>query len=352
MKNYRIFRLPKGTMSLLLDRRAVMIIGSLSIGLLILLLISTGMGDMKLSPFKVITALFGNGTKMEMLVVNSFRLPRILIALLVGVSLAVAGSILQGLIRNPLASPDIIGLTGGASVAVVAFLAIYSDTSNSLTISIHWLPVGAFVGATVVALLVYFLSWKNDGVSPMRLVLIGIGISALAQAITTLFMVMGPIYQASQANIWLTGSVYGSTWENVRILFPWTVLLFLITFVLARTLNIQELGEELATSVGSKVQRQRFLLLLIATGLTGGAVAFGGAIGFVGLMAPHIARKLVGSAYGVLLPVSALVGAILVVLADLIGRTVFAPIEVPAGVFTAAIGAPYFIYLLYKSRNT
>jgi iron complex transport system permease protein len=350
MKKYHTLRLPKGTISFLVDKRAATVMTSLLIVLCMLMIFSTGMGDMKLSPLEVINALFGNGTKMENLVVNSFRLPRIVVAFLVGISLAVAGAILQGLIRNPLASPDIIGLTGGASVAVVAFLAVYSDTSNSLTISIKWLPVGAFLGATIVAILVYLLSWKN-GVSPIRLVLIGIGISALAQAMTTLFMVMGPIFQAAQANIWLTGTVYGSTWENVRILFPWTFVLLLITIVLARKLNVQELGDELATSVGSTVQRQRFLLLLVGTGLTGGAVAFGGAIGFVGLMAPHIARRLVGSAFGALVPVSGLIGAILVVVADLIGRIVFAPIEVPAGVFTAAIGAPYFVYLLYKSRN-
>jgi iron complex transport system permease protein len=350
MKKYRTFRLPKETISFLVDKRAATVVTILFLVLCMLMIISTGMGDMRLSPLQVVNALFGNGTKMENLVVNSFRLPRILIAFLVGISLAVAGAILQGLIRNPLASPDIIGLTGGASVAVVAFLAVYSDTSNSLTISIKWLPVGAFAGATIVAFLVYFLSWKN-GVSPIRLVLIGIGISALTQAITTLLMVMGPIYQASQANIWLTGTVYGSTWENVRILFPWTFVLLSLTIMLARKLNIQELGDELATSVGSTVQRQRFILLLIGTGLTGGAVAFGGAIGFVGLMAPHIARRLVGSAFGALIPVSALIGAILVVVADLIGRTVFSPIEIPAGVFTASIGAPYFVYLLYKSRN-
>ncbi|KAA0545301.1 iron ABC transporter permease [Bacillus sp. BGMRC 2118] len=350
MKKYRTFRLPKETVSFLVDKKAITIITTLFIAVVAMMIVSTGMGDMKLSPVQVIQALFGNGTRMENLVVTSFRLPRILIALFVGISLAVAGAVLQGLIRNPLASPDIIGVTGGASVAVVAFLAVYSNTSNSLTISIKWLPVGAFIGATIVALLVYFLSWKN-GVSPIRLVLIGIGISSLTQAVTTLLMVLGPIHQASQANIWLTGTVYGSTWENVSILFPWTCALLIITMVMARRLNVQELGDELATSVGSSVQRQRFTLLLIATGLTGGAVAFGGAIGFVGLMAPHIARKLVGSSFGVLIPVSGLIGALLVIIADLIGRTVFAPIEVPAGVFTAAIGAPYFVYLLYKSRN-
>src|SRR5690606_13965038 len=299
----------------------------------------------------VVMTLFGYCTRMEQLVVTSFRLPRIIIAFLVGMALAAAGSILQGMIRNPLASPDILGITGGASVAVVAFLAVFSNSSNALTVSVKWMPVAAFLGATVIAFLVYILAWKN-GVTPIRLVLIGIGVSALTQALTTTFMVMGPIYQASQANIWITGTVNGSTWANVHILSPVVLILLILCIMLARNLNIQELGEELATGVGSAVQKQRFILLLAATALTGSAVAFAGGIGFVGLMAPHMARRLVGSAFGALLPTAALLGGILVMLADLIGRTVFSPIEVPAGVFTAAIGAPYFIYLLYKSRNS
>ncbi|MFS0863628.1 FecCD family ABC transporter permease [Fredinandcohnia sp. 179-A 10B2 NHS] len=352
MSKYKTFRLgKKGSISYLIDKRALLTFTTLLLLVIGLFLISTGMGDMKIGPLSVIKSLFGYGTKMEQLVVTQFRLPRILIAFLVGMALAAAGSILQGIIRNPLASPDIIGLTGGASVAVVAFLTIFSNSSNALTVSIKWLPVAAFIGATVVAIVVYVLSWKN-GVSPIRLVLIGIGVSALAQALTTTFMVMGPIYQASQANIWITGSVNGSTWGNVQILSPVVIVLLLLAFILARNLNVQELGEELATGVGSAVQRQRFLLLLASTALTGSAVAFAGGIGFVGLMAPHMARRLVGSAFGALLPTAALIGGLLVMVADLIGRTLFSPIEVPAGVFTAAIGAPYFIYLLYKSRNS
>jgi iron complex transport system permease protein len=172
------------------------------------------------------------------------------------------------------------------------------------------------------------------------------------QAITTLTMVMGPIYQASQANIWITGTVYGSNWSNVAILVPWTVIFVIIALAVARTINIQELGDEVATGLGGKVQKQRFLLLMISTALIGGSVAFAGGIGFVGLMAPHMARRLVGSSFGALLPASALIGGILVMIADLIGRTMFSPLEVPAGVFTAGIGAPYFIYLLFKTRNS
>jgi iron complex transport system permease protein len=350
MNKYRGIRFLNGKVSFLIDQHAVKVFAGLAIGAAALFLISAGMGEMKISPLTVLQIFFGGGTDMERLVVQSFRLPRIIVALMVGMALAVAGGILQGMIRNPLASPDILGITGGAAVAVVGFLAIFSDENNALTVSIKWLPAAAFFGAAIIALLVYFLSWK-DGVSPVRLVLIGIGLSTLMQALTTLMMILGPIYRASQANIWITGTVHGSNWSNVFVLAPLTIFLVVLSIMLARTVNIQELGDDIAKGAGSNVQRQRFILLMISTALIGCSVAFAGGIGFVGLMAPHMARRLVGSAFGALLPVSALIGGILVMLADLIGRTMFSPLEVPAGVFTASIGAPYFIYLLYKTRN-
>jgi iron complex transport system permease protein len=341
----------KDRISFLIDLSALKKVMILGILVLLVLIVSTGIGDMKIAPWNVVSVFFGGGTSLEQLVVKSFRLPRIIIALLAGMALAVAGGILQGMIRNPLASPDIIGITGGAGAAVVAFLTIFSNEDGTLPVSIQWMPVAAFIGAAVVAFLVYFLAWRK-GVSPVRLVLIGIGISALTQALTTLLMIMGPIYRASQANIWITGTVNGSDWQDVGILLPWSIVFILISFLITRQLNIQELGEELAKGVGGHVQRQRFFLLLMATVLVGGAVSFAGGIGFVGLMAPHMARRMVGSSYGALLPASAFIGGILVMLADLIGRTLFLPLEVPAGVFTAAIGAPYFIYLLFKTRNS
>jgi iron complex transport system permease protein len=351
MSQYKGLRMFKGKISFLLDKKALTVFLTLLLVSFSVFVVSTGLGEMKISPINVLKVFFGGGTDMDRLVVQSFRLPRIIVALMVGMSLAVAGGILQGMIRNPLASPDILGITGGAAVAVVGFLAVFSDENNALTVSIEWMPVSAFFGAAVVALLVYFLAWKN-GVSPIRLVLIGIGISSLMQALTTLMMLMGPIYRASQANIWITGTVYGSNWNNVAIIVPWTLILLVIVMMLARNVNVQELGDEIATGVGSQVQKQRFGLLLLATALIGSSVAFAGGIGFVGLMAPHMARRLVGSAFCALLPISALIGGILVMVADLIGRTMFSPLEVPAGVFTASIGAPYFIYLLFKTRNS
>jgi iron complex transport system permease protein len=350
MSKYKIFRINKGNISYLIDKKALYVIISLLLCTAGIFVASTGLGEMKIPPLNVIKVLFGGGTEMERLVIESFRLPRIIVGLMAGIALAVAGGILQGMIRNPLASPDILGITGGASVAVVGFMAIFSDTNHVLTVSIHWMPLAAFIGAAVVAFLVYVLAWKN-GVSPIRLILIGIGLMSLTKALTTFMMVLGPIYQASQANIWITGTVYGSTWRNVGALLPWITILVIIAFVYARNVNIQELGDEVATGLGGRVQKQRFILLMISTGLVGGAVAFAGGIGFVGLMAPHMARRLVGSAFGALLPVSALLGGILVMLADLVGRTLFSPLEIPAGVFTASIGAPYFIYLLFKTRN-
>lgn len=184
----------------------------------------------------------------------------------------------------------------------------------------------------------------------MRLVLIGVGVSEVLSALTRMLIVLSPIHLTGKAMIWLTGTVYGTTWNNVLALLPW-FLAILVALVYGRSVNIQQLGEDIATGVGSRVQRERLILLLISTVLAGSAVAIGGAVGFVGLLAPHIARKLVGSAFGEVLPVAALVGGLMVMIADLIGRTAFSPLDLPVGIFTAGIGAPYFIYLLYKNRN-
>lgn len=349
MRKYTAFRM-KDKISFLIDNKALKYNISFFMILVLVFLFSAGMGEQFINPWKTLNILFGNGADFEQMIVQSFRMPRIIISILVGISLAVAGTMLQAILRNPLASPDVTGITGGASVAVVLFLAFFSNESNALTVSIHWMPLSAFIGAAVMAFLLYRLAWK-DGLSPFRLVLIGIGLWALTKALTNLFMILGPIYRASQANIWITGSVYGANWSNVQILLPITILLIIIAFIMTRHLNIQELGEDIALGVGTRIERLRLGLLLLSAALIGSAVAFAGGIGFVGLMAPHIARKLVGSSFGPLLPLSAFIGAILVLVADTIGRTFFLPIEVPAGVFTAAIGAPYFIYLLYKQRN-
>jgi iron complex transport system permease protein len=249
------------------------------------------------------------------------------------------------MIRNPLASPDILGVTGGASVAAIAFM-------NYLlgTVTIRLLPAAAMLGGIIVAGLLYALAWKR-GVTPMRLVLVGVGVSALMSGMTTMLLLFNPRNEASQAYFWLTGSVYGANWEHVLTLLPWTALLLPWAFMLARQINVLQLGDEVATGAGSHVERNRLLLLLISVALAASAVSVAGGIGFVGLIAPHMARKLAGANFRVILPVAVLLGAIVVVLADLAGRVLFLPMDVPAGVFTSAVGAPFFIYLLYSRRN-
>ncbi|ASS90326.1 MULTISPECIES: FecCD family ABC transporter permease [Aeribacillus] len=349
MKKYVSLRIGN-VISFLIDKKAFFLTFVFFLAAFFVILVSASVGEVMISPVQVFQTIFGIGDGTNELVIKQFRLPRILISLLVGMCLAVAGGILQNLVRNPLASPDIIGITGGASAAVVLFLMLFSDKNHSLTVSIHWMPLAAFIGAAVTGICVYLLSWKN-GVTAIRLVLVGIGISFLTKALTTLLMIKGPIYQASQANIWITGSVYAANWSQVKILFPATIILLLITVVTVRTINIQSFGDEIAIGMGNRVQLTRFFLLFLGTALTAVAVAFGGGIGFVGLIAPHIARKLVGSSFGLMLPISAFVGALIVMLSDLLGKTIFLPHEIPAGVFTSAIGAPYFIYLLMKHRN-
>lgn len=314
------------------------------------MIFSAGTGEYPLSPSDVVTALFGFGDEFNRTILVEFRLPRIVLALFVGMALAVSGAILQGITKNPLASPDLIGLTAGASFAVVLFLTLFTNANNSLTVGIQWLPLAAFLGATLTALIVFFLSWKN-GIAPLRLLLIGIAVSAFMHAGTTVWILMGPIYQASQATIWTTGSIYGANWSQVTVLMPLAILLIAVSLLLRKQMNILELGDDIAKGVGSHVQLNRIILLLISTGLTGIAVAFAGGIGFVGLIAPHIARRIVGPRFESMVLFSAGIGALLVILADWIARVAFAPIEVPAGVWTAAVGAPYFIFLLLTGRR-
>lgn len=304
-----------------------------------------GIGSTIIHPVDTIKTLFGQGTSQNTMVIEALRLPRVIIALLVGAALGVSGAILQGVIRNPLASPDILGITSGAAFVAVIFITYLPDT-----LSIKWLPLAAIVGAFLISVVIYTLAWKK-GVTPIRLVLIGIGISAVAGSLTTLMIVLSRDNAASQAYIWLTGSIYGSSWENVYAILPWIIIFIPLAIVFSRTLNVQELGDEIANSLGSRVQFYRFILVLISVCLAGSAVSIGGAIGFVGLIAPHIARKLVGPSFGGLIPASALIGSLIVILADTVARTVFLPLDIPAGVFTAGIGAPFFIYLLYRNRN-
>lgn len=327
------------------NRRTLAVSAGLLGLVLLTAVISVGAGDMFIRPDRVLGALFGSGSDAHVMVVQKLRLPRILTGLLAGAALAGSGAILQGVLRNPMASPDIIGVTGGASVAAVMFLTYGIGLS-----AIGWLPVCAFAGGVLVSVLLYVLAWKN-GASPVRLILIGIGMSSLTSAGTTMMIIFNPRNDAAMAYVWMTGSVYAANWTNVATILPWVAVLLPLAFLYARHVNISLLGDETAISAGSPVESKRRVLLLISVGLAASAVSVAGNVGFVGLLAPHMARSLVGSNFARLLPVSVLLGALTVLLADLAGRTFFLPLDVPVGVFTSMVGAPFFIYLLYRNRN-
>lgn len=283
-----------------------------------MMVISVGVSSHYLPPQTVMKALFGMAEPGEQVIVMNLRLPRILVAVLVGASLAVAGAILQGVIRNPLASPDVAGITEGASLGAILFIYLFQGS-----ISIHWMPLASILGAFIVTGLLYVLAWKN-GASPLRIILIGIGVSAAIKSVSYMLIISGPMQLANQSLTFMTGSIYGVSWENdVLTLLPWTALLLILTWLQARQVNIQALGDDIATSVGSRVQLQRLLLIVLSVSLAGAAVAIGGAIAFIGLMAPHMARRLTGPSFSSVLPVSALLGALILLVADLVARTAF-----------------------------
>lgn len=309
----------------------------------VLSFICTAVGGVRIPIREVLLSLIGQNGEGSDLIVMQFRLPRIVAALLVGAALAVSGTLLQGVVRNPLASPDLVGVSGGASVAVVAFMTLFKGYS------VHWIPVIAVAGAFIAAGLNYVLAWSR-GVSPMRLILIGIGISTAMGALTTFLLISGPAYLAAQVLNWMTGSIYGTNWTYVEALWPWVAVFIPLSWLYAKELDVQSLGDAAAVGLGSRLQASRLMLLFYSVALAGAAVGVAGTISFIGLLAPHMARKLAGRSYRVVIPVSALLGAILLLLADLAGRTLFQPLDIPAGVFTAGIGAPFFLFLLFRRK--
>lgn len=321
--------------------RAAVLLPALGLLTAAVAVVSLAVGGVRVPLGEVLLSLLGRNAGSSDLIVTQLRLPRIAAAILIGAALAVAGALLQGIVRNPLASPDLAGVTGGASVAVVAFMTLFTGYS------IHLVPFVAIAGAFAVVWIHYALSWKR-GVTPMRFVLIGIGLSTALSALTMFLLISGPAYLAAQVLNWMTGSIYGTSWSYVRMLAPWVAVFIPLSMRFAKGLNVQSLGDEAAIGLGSRLQLSRLAVLLGSVALAGASVGVAGTMSFIGLLAPHIARRLAGNDYRLVIPVSALVGALILLLADMAGRTLFLPMDIPAGVFTAAIGAPFFMYLLFR----
>ncbi len=342
--NWFVFRSP--LLSFRLDRRVPLTLLILAVVLFSLMILNVGQGDYAIAPLELIKTIFGFSTDNpdHKFIVYTLRLPRTLVAVIVGMAIAISGTIFQGLTRNPLADPGIIGINAGSSLAAVSVIVLFP------TAPIYSLPISAFAGALLMAILIYALAW-NQGSSPILLILIGVGLSAIATAATSLLITFGQIYNVNEALVWLAGSVYGRSWEQVFSCLPWLIIFVPLAFSQARSLNSLNLGDDVAKNLGISLDWQRGLLVLIAVALAGIGVATAGLIGFVGLIAPHLGRQFVGPNHEGLMPTAALFGGIIVVAADLLGRSLFAPVEIPCGVVTATVGAPYFLYLLIRNRQ-
>lgn len=295
----------------------------------------------------------GIGDFMTDFIMWELRLPRIVTAILVGTALATSGSILQSIAQNPLAEPGLIGINSGAALAVVLLISFrqtyyYSNITGSTLI---FLPLAAIIGAFLAALIVYTYSYKK-GVCSSRLLLVGIGVNAALNAFITLYQLNMSKGDYNQALIWISGSLWGSSWEFILISFPIIFILSAITFYKARTLDILDLGDSMAVTLGVSVEKEQRRFLFLAVALAGTATAIAGNIAFIGILGPQIARHFTGSAHQKQLPVAALVSSIIIIVADTASRNLFSPLEIPVGITISLLGIPYFIYLMTRTKTS
>ena len=304
--------------------------------------VSVSVGDFPIPLPEVVPALFGFGDRDAHFIVHTLRLPRALVGLLAGAAFGFSGAIFQSLARNPLASPDIIGISAGAAAGAVAAIVLAHAGSTDVALA-------AFGSALLTALAIYVLAYKR-GVSAYRLVLVGIGIGAVLTSVTSYLLTRADIYEAARAQIWLVGSLNGRSWSHVRPLVLVLLVLTPVILLLARPMRALQLGDDTARGLGTAVNRARTSLIIAGVALAAVATASAGPIAFVAFVAPAIARRLLHTSGFTLLP-AALMGSTLVLAADLVGRQMFKPTGLPVGVITALIGAPYLLWLLARANR-
>jgi len=329
-----------GPVSFRFDPRVPALIGTALAVLALLAAWASTLGSFDLGLGDVVRVLAGGGTPEERFVVTGLRLPRILAAVLVGPLLALSGAIFQGLIRNPLVSPDVIGIQAGAACAAVWW--IVSGGPSGLQ------PLAAFAGAAAAAAAVYLLSWRGR-LAPARLVLVGIGVNSLLTAVTTLLVVRARIWEAARAMVWMTGSINNVDWDDVRALVLALLALLPLGTALMGGLRVLQLGDDRALSLGIPVERLRLALILVGCAASAAAVSVAGPVGFIALAVPHLARMLAGPMTAGVFALTGVMGGILLLGADMVAQHLL-PVSLPVGVVTGVVGAPYFLYLLLRSQ--
>ncbi|MDC7223927.1 MAG: iron ABC transporter permease [Spirochaetales bacterium] len=303
------------------------------------ILISISIGSSRIPLGQVVKSLLFEKESVTRRILIKIRLPRVAAGGLVGCCLALSGCLLQGIMGNPLASPNILGVSSGAGLAAVTILILLPEFYYLLT------PF-AFLGALITTLFVYLLAWKG-GASPLRLVLSGVAAASFLGAGTNMLMTLYPDRVQNVVGF-MVGSLSSVTWQSVNGLWPYALVGFITVNLMANGLNLLQLGDETALSLGLKTERVRMIFIVISSLMASASVSVVGLLGFVGLIVPHLTRLLIGNNARYLIPGSALTGALLVVTCDLIGRTILRPLELPVGVIMALLGAPFFLYLLRK----
>ncbi|CEK29464.1 ferrichrome transport system permease FhuG [[Clostridium] sordellii] len=329
------------------NKKFTLVVGILVILIITTFLVSLNTGSLAIAPSDVIKTLIGQGSKSQEIAIFKLRLPRIVIGILVGTALAIAGTILQGVTKNDLADSGILGINSGAALFVVVYIFImngnvYDGISN---MTIFTMPLVALSGAIFGAFLIYILAWKN-GINSSRLLLIGIGINVAFTSILTIFQLKFTTQEFNRVMAWTSGSIWGASWKYVLAVLPFILIFVILTIYKSRYLDALNLGDEVATGLGVEVEKERRKLIIYAVILAGVATSVAGSIAFLGLIAPHIARKLVGPKHKNLIPTAALVGSLILLVGDTIARNIIAPMELPVGIVVSVIGVPYFIYLM------
>ncbi|MBQ7703993.1 MAG: iron ABC transporter permease [Selenomonadaceae bacterium] len=296
-------------------------------------------GSVEISLAEIFSALFGNASGTNAQILNNIRLPRTIVAALVGINLSLSGAILQAVMKNPLADPHIIGISSGAGLAGIAVMLLLPEKNWAIT------PF-AFLGAMSAAILIYILAWKN-GIRPIRIILAGVAVSAFLSAGISSLMILNSD-KVHGALMWMVGGLSARSWLHVEIILPYTIFGTLLAFIGAKYLNVLALGDETAKSLGLRVEFVRLIFTALAALLAASAVSVVGLLGFVGLIVPHAARLIIGSDHNFLLPAAAFLGIATVTFSDTFARTIFAPVELPVGIVMAAAGAPFFLFLLRK----
>ena len=311
----------------------------LAVLLIVLSLTAINVGSAGYSVKQILTALFSSEKSTVKTIVVNLRLPRLILALLIGASLSSSGAILQSVMRNPLADPGTIGVSAGAGTAATTILLLFPQLTGSV-------PLFAFGGAALACFLIYTMAWKG-GVDPTRIILSGVAINSVLGAYNALLQML---HSDSLEGVlaFMNGSLSGRSWAQVKVLLIYAGIGLLLSFLCIKSANTLQLGDEMAKSLGVNVSVTRVLLSAVSAFLAAATVSVAGMIGFVGLVVPHISRILVGSDYKQMLPTSMLMGAVVLLAADTLGRTVVPGMEIPVGIVMSVIGGPFFLYLLRK----